>query len=207
MLKETVEGWLMPLVKPRGFRKQSLTWNRTRGEIVEVLDVQPARWNDRLKQEFTLNVGAVSKFAWETCWGKSFPNNVAIEECCPVFRIGEILNNFGPNACDKWWCLTADMDRDAIETVRCEVVDVLLHECLPWLDEINSEEDLLREIERLSVATKNRPATRIHYLILLAHNQRRTEAEQVLLSLNDPKFSTWNDRVLSIRKKLKLGAS
>jgi len=202
MLKEMLGDSLTPLLKARGFRKQALTWNRREGDVVQVFDIQPSRWNDDAKEEFTINVGGVSRFAWETCWGKKLPKHVAIEECCPTFRIGEILNDFAPQANDKWWCLTRDLSDAVIETIQDEVIEVTRRKCLPLLDELDTECDLLRTFERLPEATRKQPANRLYYAILLAHNGRKSEAEEELLGFEDPKLRAWDDRAVTVKTRL-----
>ena len=202
-----VEHALLPLLNAHGFKKRASTWYRSEGDVLQVFNIQPSRWNDDEKEEFTINVGAVSRFAWETCWGKNLPKNVAIEECCPAFRIGEILNDFAPQASDKWWCLTSDLSDAAIDRIQEQVVQVTREKCLPLLDELRTESDLLRAFERLQEASRSQPANRLCYAILLALNGSKSEAEEELLAFEHPKLEAWHRRAVTVKTRLGLGVA
>jgi hypothetical protein len=202
MLKDMIRNEVAPLLKAQGFRKQAMTWNRDEGDVIQVLDIQPSRWNDRAKQEFTLNVGGLSKVAWETCWGKPVPKHITIEECCPTFRIGQILAGFPPEATDFWWRLTDDMSDAETNTIRDSLVDAVCKKCLPILDQWRTEADLLRAFSSLPESTKQQPANRLYHAILVFQLGRQEAAEEELHAFDNPKFRVWHDRVEAVKSRL-----
>lgn len=207
MLKEMAEQALTPLLKTHRLRKRALTWTRREGGLFHVFNLQRSQWNDANREDFTINVGAGSSLAWEACWGKALPKYLKVDECCLLFRVGEILNDFAPLAVDKWWSLTNDLSDAERRTIQEEVVQATRDKCLPLLHELRTDSDLLGAFDRLPEAQRRRPVTRLYYAILHAHHGSKAEAERMLAEFEDPTLEAWRDRAVEVRTRLGLGVS
>jgi hypothetical protein len=57
------------VVKPLGFTRRKMTWNRRSGEFIDVIDLQRGKSGDMV----TMNVGVIHIAVHRRVWGKDVP--------------------------------------------------------------------------------------------------------------------------------------
>ncbi len=115
---------LHSILKPEGFKKQRLTWNKRETDRVSVLQVQKSSWAEPHEAIFTLNLGVCFLDVHRLCWGSAPPKFVNDVRCCPKFRIGTVIDPSPKEAYDIWWETDRKNGFEAtINDVRSKVVD------------------------------------------------------------------------------------
>jgi len=103
-LEGIVRGVIQPVLKSGGFKTRGLRWNRNRGDFVDVVTVQEAKYSTAEKQVFTLNLGVFVKSFYEAVWQKPSSGLVTEADCAIRVRLGDLVQGkpYG-DALDQWW--------------------------------------------------------------------------------------------------------
>jgi hypothetical protein len=177
------------LLKPLGFGRKQLTWNRERNGFVDVLDVQIGKSSEPDAISFTLNVGLMAGDVYEACWGKAPPAWIQETDCTVRTRLGML----GSESRDLWW------DGDASE-VRSDVVRRVQADALSFLDSIRNLQDVEGALERTLARRPDRPLGQLYLAIVKASLQKTDEAAALLDDV--AKIGAWRGRVAEVRERL-----
>lgn len=130
MLNDFIKLFISPILKKYGFKKQGLKWNRTVGDVIQVIDIQKHHL-DQLY--FTINVGVL-----HTHCGHAFEIDMTkfINEvfCFPRFR----LKNYVPDSqfgSDEWWPIGSELQWAGVGEEVSRALEQIL---LPELDKVDS---------------------------------------------------------------------
>ncbi|TQV66923.1 DUF4304 domain-containing protein [Exilibacterium tricleocarpae] len=194
MLEELIRLFIAPFLKRIGFKKKGMTWNREANGVVHVIDIQPTRPRENGSEPFTINIGIFMNELWQLFWGKDAPQFIKEEDCYPRFRLGYLLSEFDPKCRDKWWDIQSQKE---IETVWKELETLLIGDCLPFFNRIESASDVLD----VSINAKpSMPAEKLSHAILLNMAGRKAESDQLISDFcSDPH---WGARAKEIAKRL-----
>ncbi len=177
-----LDGALAPL----GFARRRATWNRSVGAHTEVIDVQPSKAGDRV----TMNVGALERGVYATCWGHDPAPFVEEPECIVRARIGQLLDNR-----DRWW----EID-DA--HAQAELVQCLYEQALPFLTSMRSLERMRDRLRAQGAPSPRVPLLSIGYAVLVARLGDPTIACSVLAELEASALGAWKGRAKEVSGRI-----
>ena len=140
IIDSVVSKHIHPLLKERGFRKQSRTFRKEGSESTLVVNVQASQWNEGLEGKFTINLGAYYQDIEDICDSHEIKGGPKEYDCTVRSRIGQTM----PGNFDRWWAIDASSNLDDIGK---EVGDSLKVYGLPWLERVASKKSLRPELE------------------------------------------------------------
>lgn len=201
LIVELAKHFIHPVLRDSGFTRRLLRWQRRVGDFVDVIDFQPSRWNERTDAEFTVNLGVLLPFVYETCWQSEVPKFPSDVDCTVRRRIGFLLTSGNrAKAKDRWWQLRAPSD---LEVTGSQVLSCLTEVGLPFLDRVRSLEavrNYLLEDKRLGQFT---PSDEINLSIVLARLGDAASASKILSGVLQ-RHPAWQDRARGVAAKLQL---
>ena len=178
-IQAALHAWL----KPKRFRKQDRTFNRTTDDgLVQVINIQMGAsdppgtvhipgFRENRYGRFTVNLGVyvpeVGRLLHDCSEAKRFVNEV---HCCVRLRLGHLA----PEHHDVWW------RNDAVAEVVPDVLARLERDGLPFLDRFASRDALLREWKGKSRNDWTGSPPRIVMAIILAERGQKDAARELL---------------------------
>ena len=196
MVGELIAKYVQPLLSGHGFGVRKHTWNRRRGDFIDIVGVQKSRWNDAQREDFTINVGIWSDSVWRLYEDRPSPPFIEEQHCLVAFRVGQVLGEFKPQSEDTWWTLSSP---DDIDLIGPTVASALQDRCLPFLGRFASLDDVNSFASRLPVVY---PATQLQ-LAIVAHLLGDAEiCEASLRDVVEHKSKTWARKAVEIHSRL-----
>jgi len=113
-------------LRARGFSRDRLTWNRSTGSTVDVVDIQVNKTGTRV----TLNCGVLDTDTYAVCWGTPAPAFVEEPFCTVRARLGRLMGRG-----DQWW---SPHDDDAIDELLERIEDTVL----PFIARMNDRREM-----------------------------------------------------------------
>ena len=196
MLSDVIRANVAPYLKEQGFVKKGTVWNRTNGEVVNVLDVQKGSPRRDGRIDFTLNVGIWMHEVWTICWARPTPDFIRETDCFPRFRIGLLLEDFNPKFRDKWWSLDS---QQSVSAVGEELRGILKGACFPLFGRLARVGDVLSFVET-SIPIRF-PLERLYLGILRHVNGYKDQAEMEISELLTD--SHWSKRAQGVLVRLR----
>lgn len=196
---------ISPILKEHGFRRKKSTWNRTRGDLVDVVDVQTSRQDPAGSCNFTVNVGIFFKPVYEICWGKPAPQFIQETDCTSRTRVSSLRQRAlaGRDRTDDWWQLRSD---SADESLNRDVREAMKGSVLPFLDRIQSATDLLGLLLEDKTATSAQPLNRISLAILKALLGDERAAYEMLRTVAAT-APAWGTRIEEVISRIELASA
>ncbi|MBI2477427.1 MAG: DUF4304 domain-containing protein [Planctomycetia bacterium] len=193
MIREIAKNHLHPLLKPLGFKYKNLAWNRRRGEFVDVITLQKAKYSTPREQAITGNVAVCVPEFREIMFSKPVAFFIEADGVFTV-RFSELAaNDLSGRALDRWWKLT-DETKDA---VALELSDIVQLKVIPFL---NSCTDFAMLEGRLNTITGRHakiPYFQLNKALVYWKLGDRAKCDEVLSS---PIASKWAEKVTMIRE-------
>jgi len=158
-------------VRESGFKRFGQRFGRETPEVWQTIGVQKSRWNDAEEKRLTINFGVAPKAVLR--FRKELATTPPPDYTC---SIRGRMSSLEPATSDKWWNVT---DEKTAATVAHEIVSVFNSKLIPFMDQTQSEKEILDlwsagkvygvEIESdeariILLAEKNDPATSIAVL-------------------------------------------
>jgi len=175
MITLLVDRFIKPIMSANSFRKDKLTWNRGKGEIIHLLDIQKSQWNDKNDISFTINLGVCVKSERQIFWNKPFPKTIRRLDCFLYLRVGRLFDNH-----DHWWTLKPS---DDIDRVGKKLQEIIENKCIPFLDNLDSINKAIAFVENEVLNQYPAPSALIRYAILKYLNHLPDEAYKILNTL------------------------
>ena len=185
---KAVSDELAPFLRKRGFRRKGLVWNQTSSGFVDVIEIQASRWNDAVRESFTLNFGVLSREVFQACWGRTAPTFVPEVECTVRSRVGALAGAGKKGAKDQWWAVDGGT---SLTTVAADVREAIEKYGLLFFEDLHSlvhMEKYLTESTRWETQT---PLARIYLGIIRALVGDVSGARSVLGSLDPNREGAW----------------
>lgn len=160
--------YIVPSLKKDRFKKRNLSWNRNRGEFIDVINVQKSRWNEPDDERFTINIGVVVPEFEEIIWDKPYKEFAKVPDGVFQFRSGNITQEGFPgwNTQDPtyeiWWDLRTDED---VEKAGVEVRANIENKLLPFLDSMDDFRKLHDVLDKTG-KKKDYPLPKINFALL-----------------------------------------
>jgi Domain of unknown function (DUF4304) len=187
MSKRVVIARLDSLLKPLGFGRQKMTWNRRIDSVVDVVDVQVSKAGDAI----TVNVGVLDTEAHSTLWGSEPPAFVQQPVCTVCARIGKLIDDK-----DKWWQLSDS----AIGDDMAEKIEVYVS---PFLEQMHTREAMEQWLMDAQVVKKTYPPPIINLAILKSFLGKVAQGCALLAELQKKPIGDWGARVTEVAGRLR----
>jgi len=193
-LNDIVGKSIQPLLKSVGFKKKGLQWNRDRGEFVDVLTVQEAKYSTLEKQVSTVNLGiAIPEFR-EIIWPniKASPTEA---DCVVRVRLCDLIQGkpFG-DANDQWWKIE-DAAQSA-ELIGREIEDALKGIGIPFYERFDSFSAIVDHLRRVRGWQEKNPLILIYRSLA---EWRMGISNDALQTLTLIKGTAWEAKAASVR--------
>ena len=169
-----IKKYVAPLLSEHGFRKHGLIWNRTRQDIIHVLQASRGRWDLAPVTTFEFDIGLGSKRAWQIARETPLPKAVKCEHCIFISKTGAFLRD-KPNWPNFKWEVKSFDDVDAVGS---DVQGILARECLPIIETADNNESMLEVAEKIDALDlfSNKPGV----ALLMHWAGRIDEAKRIL---------------------------
>ncbi|MBN5141405.1 DUF4304 domain-containing protein [Stenotrophomonas maltophilia] len=183
MTIKTLVARIDQLLGPLGFERKGALWNRRRGSVVEVIDVQVSKGRDTA----TINAGVLQVDAFEKAWGRRLEGFVEEPFCIVRARVGEIVGVH-----DLWWPLNDGQ-------IPEKVAATLETHVLPFLERSRTQEAMEAYLE----AEHGRyPLPKI-YLAILKHQVGDVKSAcAILRGLHEKVKGGWGSRSVEVAQRL-----
>jgi hypothetical protein len=174
------------LLKPLGFIRQKMTWNRRAGSFVDVIDLQAGKTGDTV----TINAGVLHPEIHMKCWGTEPPQVIEEPSCAVRTRAGQLIEGK-----DMWWRLE---EQESIN----HIVDALAAYVLPFLERMHSFEAMEQFLTNAGVTKQKYPLPIIYLAILKSERGDCVGACTLLTDLRKKTFGAWQARINAVVEKL-----
>ncbi|MEM6760841.1 MAG: DUF4304 domain-containing protein [Pseudomonadota bacterium] len=124
---------LAKCLKENGFCRHGDTWNRTRGEVVDVVNFQGKSYQDTGAWDFTVNLGIGFYPVLRLVWQNALAFVIDETDCFPRAGIVNFSKGFDERVLDKWW--TAD-SKSTLEAAAGEIEALLVQGCFPIMNSV-----------------------------------------------------------------------
>lgn len=175
-------GPLHSYLKPLGFRRRRNVWNRSSGEFIDVVDVQPSKSLTHV----WVNLGVIDPEIYRICWQEKTPGFVVEPRCTVRERLGILADGH-----DTFWELE---DPDA----SAKVLSLMSTFGVPFLDRMHSREAQLFELGSRPLL----PPNVMYAAILMSKLGRRNDACQTLATYEAKGIGAWVTRAKELRAEL-----
>lgn len=119
------------VLKPLGFLRKGLLWNRRTGNIVHAIELQYAKAGDR----YTVNAGVIHCEVYRVMWGEPAPEFLPEADGLLRRRI------YVGDGLEGWWD-----KNDPAQVLK--MAELFEDQILPFLDSLHNEADMLRALEK-----------------------------------------------------------
>lgn len=169
-----------------GFSRKKTTWNRERGPLVDVIDIQTSKSGDTV----TMNAGVLSRPTYFACWGREAEPFVEEPECIVRARIGRLIDNK-----DRWW----DVSRLDVSE---EIVDCLRAWIFPFLERMQSLEAMRDWLVCTGIPSPKSPLPSIYLAILRYQLGDIDAARAVLAEIEQKALGAWKSRAQEVAARI-----
>jgi hypothetical protein len=196
-LIDIVGETIQPLLKPLGFKKRGLQWNRDRGDFVDVLTVQEAKHSTPEKRVFTLNLGVAVKFFHEAVWQKSLSSSVSEADCPVRLRLGDLIQGrlFG-DANDQWWEIE---DTQSAKLIGKQLADALKDMGIPFLQRFDTFGAVANHLKAVQGWQAKNPLTLIYRALA---EWKDGDCNGALDTLTAIKGKSWEAKTAAVREMI-----
>ena len=174
------------ILRPVGFARHKVTWNRRSGDFVDIVDLQRSKSGDMI----TMNLGVLHALVYRKAWNQELPEFLDEPSSTVRARIGQLVNGK-----DLWW---ADADFPVGENLR----DLCKRFVLPFLDGLHSVEAMEEQLVRQGVEARPYPLPKIHLALLRFERGDRAGARNSLLELRSKTTEPWRARIDEVLRQL-----
>jgi len=199
LIVELAKCFVHPVLADAGFDRRRLRWQRHVQGLIDVIEFQPSAWNDRTGQAFTVNLGVLVPFVYQTCWQSEEPTFPKEVDCTVRRRIGVLAAPAGRvKAHDLWWKIASRSDLD---NTASKVLEHLCSYGLPFLARVKSLESVRDCLVEDSSSGSATPADLINLAIVSAQLRDSAGAKRILFDVTD-RNPAWRERARAVATKL-----
>lgn len=171
---------------PKGFSRKKATWNRERGPVVEVIDIQTSKGGDAV----TMNAGVLSRSTYFSCWGHNAEAFIEEPFCTVRTRVGQLLDSK-----DRWWNVGG-------AGVAEEMVGCLGTQLLPFLERMGSLEAMRDWLTSVGMPSPKSPLPSICFAVLQSQLGDIDAACSVLAELEGKALGAWKVRAKEVAMRI-----
>jgi hypothetical protein len=200
VIDQVVRTFLNPPLKTSEFTRKGRVWNRSRGNLVDVVEVQPSKWNKPGDQSFTVNLGVFVPSVFWTVWHREPPRFVNEVDCIVRRRLSDGLADASESRPkERWWTIHAPIDASRVGT---EVADLLQSIGIPFLDRIDSLRAVHDVLESDATSQAETPLARIYLAGVKAALGDLEGAQKALIEVSATAPDAWRQNISAVAKRL-----
>lgn len=179
------------ILRPRGFVRQEILWNRTRAEFIDVFDIQISTSIGK----FTMNVGILDTVVHKIFWNSDPPAFIEEPACTIRTRVGELIDGK-----DRWWEFS---DKEAVD----QLSEIVSSYVLPFIENVGSREKMEAWLLETRVARRRQPAPIVNLAILKTLLGKHAEGCRLLTELRGKMPVAWRDRIDGVARRVECVAN
>jgi hypothetical protein len=170
---------------PLGFDRRNVTWNRTVGQLIDVVNLQVSKEGNAV----TINAGVADPEVYAICWGDELTRSVDEPSCTVRARVGRLLDDI-----DVWCPIDDPETSEQIEDVGTRAV-------LPFIERMHTRESMADFLDT-DPARPGYPPPVIYLAILRHLTGDKRGACEILDALSRTARGAWETRVAEVAGRL-----
>jgi hypothetical protein len=174
------------LIRPLGFKRKGLTWNRITGEFIDVLDVQVSKYGDTV----TINAGVSNALIYTIVRGGDLPSLLLDPDCVVNTRIGMLIDGK-----DLW--LPID-EPNSINEIKSLIKNILL----PFFDQMHSFSKMADFLISQQVTTRKYPFPIIYLAVIKNKLDDNAGALALLNDLKSKQTTSWENLINRVIERI-----
>lgn len=191
MIGEIAKDRLDPVLKPHGFKRKNLAWNRQRGEFVDVITLQKAKYSTPTEQSITGNVAVCVPEFRKIMFGETPSVLIEADGVFTIRFAALAANDLSGLSLDRWW----DLKNKTQDTVASELSDIVTQNALPFLDLFSDFSAIERHLSQMTGWQTKTPYFQLNHALVYWKLGNRAKCEEILSSINK-----WGEKVELVRK-------
>lgn len=196
-------------LKKQGFRKKRYLWNRARGDLIDVVELQFGEFTDISSDSFTVNLGVCARSSYEVLYTKVLPDFVQEVQCTIRARLGALMKggiyskSVAGKQADHWW-----KTQQIIETEESgnQFTETLINLGLTFFENFNSLDDIDRFFSDHLLSSSSLPIDYVNAALVKTKLGHSVEATKLLKHV-DERFVDWREWANRVRSLLEHSAS
>lgn len=191
LIKPAIQLYL----KSVGFKKKGLQWSRDRGDFVDVVTIQLAKYNTIEKQTFTVNLGVFLKSFSEAVWQNPRCVFATEADCVVRVRLGDLMQGklYG-DSLDQWW----DIEPSSLDgLVGTEIENALRELGIPFLGQFENYKEIADHLRKVKGWQTKNPLVTLYSALA---EWKAGAPKAALVSLETIKGEVWQAKADVIRK-------
>jgi len=176
---------------PFGFKHKNLAWNRKRGEFVDVITLQKAKYSTPTEQSITGNVAICVPEFREIIFGEVPAFLIEADGVFTIRFAALVANDLSGRVLDRWWNVSDETEA----AVGSELGEIVEDKVVPFLNSCTDFAQLERIINSLTGPQAKTPYFQLNKALLYWKLGNQSKCDEVLSSL-----SKWPEKVEVVRK-------
>ncbi|MBC7439912.1 MAG: DUF4304 domain-containing protein [Flavobacterium sp.] len=176
---EILNNLVFPFFKELGFKKNGNGFNKKTVELIQVVNIQKSKWNDKSELQFTFNIGFFNAEIYSEFYKNEIPKFIREYDCQIRFRLGQIVQGK-----DYWYTLNKKIEKVNLEI---EIYNHLKNNLKAILEK-NTDLDSLKELilSNKNVESSTSSLHKITIFLKVGETEKATELLKMeyLKSLN-----------------------
>ncbi|MES2924321.1 MAG: DUF4304 domain-containing protein [Verrucomicrobiota bacterium] len=194
MISEIAKDRLDPLLKQHGFKRKNLAWNRQRGEFVDVVTLQKAKYSTATEQSITGNIAVCVPEFREIMFGETPAFLIEGDGVFTIRFAALVSNDISGRSLDRWW----DLTNETQDAVASELSDIVTQKAVPFLDSCSEFSAIERHISQMKGSQTKTPYFQLNKALVYWKLGNYSKYDEVLSSV-----SKWTEKVQLIREFVK----
>ena len=174
------------LIYPLGFKRLRHNWNRHRGNLVDVINVQKSQFDNI----FTINIGLIDKTVHNIMWNERDREFFSHVEGPVYMRAGDLVSDY-----DVWWRI----DGDSI----IEPMTILESRIVPFFNEFHSINELWQYMDLNRLRIKYSPDAILNFSIISYMIGKKADYEEFIQFARNFKSDGWREKTPKIEAELR----
>lgn len=194
-----VRQFLDPPLTAAGFKRKARRWNRPKGDLLHVVEVQGSQWNEVGNESFAINLGVFSALIYRIVWQKEPPSVVKEVDCMIRCRLAEGMLEEGARAKERWWSILASTDS---KEVGKEAADLVQSRGIEYLDRVVTMKEVHDLLQGDIRPQAKAPLGRIYLAAVKAELGDLEGAQGILNEVSKRAPKAWRSRVAAVVQEL-----
>jgi hypothetical protein len=187
------------LLKKNGFKKKKNAWNRERGDLTDIIEIDELRGSTQDNERFVLNVGLFVPSFFEIVWNEKHKGFAQDADAVIRLRLEDFLDHSFSEEINKSW---VDLNFDDVTSIGVEISRAVEDRILPYLDSISDFKALELFAKKVESRHKDYPLAQICFALLKFKNNKHDEATEILNSLASGKNKAWATRAKDVLARI-----
>jgi len=187
--------YLAPLLKKNGFKKKKNAWNRERGDLIDIIEIDVLRGSTQNNERFVLNIGLFVPAFFETIWNEKHKGFAQDADAVMRLRLEDFLDDSFSEQINKPW---VDLDFDDITNIGLKISKAVEDRVLPRLDGVTDFNTLDLLADEVESRHKEYPLAQICFALLKFQNGKHDEATKILGLIATGKNKAWATRAKEV---------